>query len=341
MLALQMHNAKPLSMPVTAGGAIPDAAGGAIIRTAGLTKQYGDGRGVLAVDHLDLEVRRGEIFGLLGPNGAGKTTTIGMLTTRVKPSGGAAYLGSIDIARHPAMAKRYIGVVTQQNTLDRSLSVSENLYYHGLYFGMSAHAAHQRTAELLDLFLLKDRAQSEVDQLSGGMAQRLMIARALVHDPLVLFLDEPTSGIDPQTRLALWDIIRELNQRGHTILLTTHYMEEAEQLCDRIAIMDHGKILANDTAENLKRSIDAETIIELRVEGDVAPTIAAVRASAGVRSVEQTDGMLRIFTGEDSGIVANIVAAATSAGAQIRDLSVKPPTLENVFIQLTGRELRE
>lgn len=316
-------------------------AGETIIRTVQLTKRYGNGRAVLAVDRLDLEVRRGEIFGLLGPNGAGKTTTIGMLTTRVQPTSGSGFIGTIDVARHPAVAKRYIGVVTQQNTLDRALTVEENLYYHGLFFGMSRAEAKQRTTELLELFLLTDRAKAEVDQLSGGMAQRLMIARALVHDPLVLFLDEPTSGIDPQTRLALWDIIRELNRRGTTILLTTHYMEEAEELCGRIAIMDHGHILANDTPGALKRSLGAETVVSLRSEGDDQATKAAIERVSSVQRVERSGELFHIYCATDPRTVADIVAAASGAGSAVRDLSVSPPTLENVFIQLTGRALRE
>ncbi|HYM14235.1 MAG TPA: ATP-binding cassette domain-containing protein [Dehalococcoidia bacterium] len=313
-----------------------------IISTRQLTKRYGDGeRGILAVDRLDLDVSRGEIFGLLGPNGAGKTTTIGMLTTRVRPTAGRACIGAIDVAAEPAMAKRAIGVVTQTNTLDRALSVAENLYYHGLYFGMSARAARRRTAELLELFLLTDRADAEVDALSGGMAQRLMIARALVHDPAVLFLDEPSSGIDPQTRLAIWDIIRELNRRGHTILLTTHYMEEADQLCHRIAIMDHGRILAQDRPAALKQSIHADTVIDLRVDGDPQGARTVIAALPHVRSVELQDHNVHILAGNQAQVVADVVAAITASGIQVRDLSINPPTLEAVFIQLTGRGLRE
>ena len=264
-----------------------------------------------------------------------------MLTTRVQPTSGKAFIGGVDVARHPALAKRFIGVVTQQNTLDRSLTVEENLYYHGLFFGMTRAGSKRRTAELLELFLLKERATAEVDQLSGGMAQRLMIARALVHDPLLLFLDEPTSGIDPQTRLALWDIIRELNGQGTTILLTTHYMEEADELCDRIAVMDHGRILASDTPEALKRGLGAETVITLRVEGDEAATATAIEALDAVQRVERSGDRLHIYCGNDPRAVTDIVAAASAAGSVIRDLGVSPPTLENVFIQLTGRALRE
>ena len=203
-----------------------------VIQTIALTKVF-DGRGgqVRAVESLDLSVHRGEVFGLLGPNGAGKTTTVGMLTTRVIPTSGEAWVGGIDVVAHPAAAKQVIGVVPQTNTLDRSLDVSENLFFHGRYFGMSAKEANRRTGELLEQFRLADRAKAGADELSGGMAQRLMVARAIMHEPDVLFLDEPTSGLDPQSRLALWDVVNELHANGQTIVLTTHYMEEADTLC--------------------------------------------------------------------------------------------------------------
>src|SRR6266576_2810742 len=208
-----------------------------VIRTEQLTKIYPGG--ILAVDHLDLSVHRGEIFGLLGPNGAGKTTTAGMLTTRVIPTSGGAYVAGIDVVAHPAVAKQVIGVVPQTNTLDRALDVFENLYFHGRFFGMSAKTAKSAANDMLDKFRLHDRAHAPVLALSGGMAQRLMVARAIMHRPSILFLDEPTAGLDPQSRIALWEILAELHAEGQTILRTTHYMEEADQLRDRVAIMDH------------------------------------------------------------------------------------------------------
>ncbi len=217
---------------------------GAVIRTVGLSKTYPTG--VVAVDGLDLEVRSGEIFGLLGPNGAGKTTTVGMLTTRVIPTSGGAWIAGVDVLAHPTATKRVIGVVSQTNTLDRSLSVWENLYHHGKYFGMSTKGARAKADDLLERFRLADRADADVNTLSGGMAQRLMVARSIVHHPSILFLDEPTSGLDPQSRLALWEILREIHGDGQTIMLTTHYMEEADKLCSRVAIMDHGRLLALD-----------------------------------------------------------------------------------------------
>ena len=212
-----------------------------VIRTVDLTKVY-EGTDFRAVDELNLTVGAGEIFGLLGPNGAGKTTTVGVLTTRVIPTSGKAFVGDIDVVAHPTLAKQILGVVSQQNTLDRQLSVWENLYFHGRLFDMGARESRREADRLLEQFQLSNFAKASVYALSGGMAQRLMVARAIFHRPAVLFLDEPTAGLDPQGRLALWELLRVLNSEGQTILLTTHYMEEADQLCGRVAIMDHGRI---------------------------------------------------------------------------------------------------
>ena len=245
-----------------------DAGQDAVIHTEDLTKVY-PGTDFAAVDRLNLDVKTGEIFGLLGPNGAGKTTTAGMLTTRVVPTSGRAFLGGIDVAAHPALAKQLSGIVSQQNTLDRQLTVWENLYFHGRLFGMGAKRSRQVADELLEQFQLSKWGKASVYALSGGMAQRLMVARAIFHRPSVLFLDEPTAGLDPQSRLALWDLLGELHRDGQTILLTTHYMEEADRLCERVAIMDHGVILALDTPAALKQSIGADTVVTVKAAGDV------------------------------------------------------------------------
>src|SRR5277367_2067465 len=239
-----------------------------IIETVGLTKTY-SGTDFRAVDGLNLRVGTGEVFGLLGPNGAGKTTTIGVLTTRVIPTGGQALIGGIDVVEHPTLVKQLIGVVSQQNTLDRLLTPFENLYWHGRLFGMGAKESRQTAEDLLERFQLTRFAKASVYALSGGMAQRLMVARAIFHRPAVLFLDEPTAGLDPQGRLALWELLGELNGEGQTILLTTHYMEEADRLCHRVAIMDHGRILALDTPANLKAGVEADTIVTLKAAGDL------------------------------------------------------------------------
>ena len=311
-----------------------------VIRTEQLTKLY-PGR-ILAVDHLDLEVEAGEIFGLLGPNGAGKTTTAGMLTTRVIPTSGSAVVGGVDVMAHPTRAKRVIGVVPQTNTLDRSLDVYENLYFHGRFFGMAARTAKAEAHRLLEQFRLTDRARVPVLALSGGMAQRLMVARAIMHRPAILFLDEPTAGLDPQSRIALWEILGELHRDGQTILLTTHYMEEADQLCDRLAIIDHGRLLAIDTPAALKRSIGIEAMVTVTAVGDLARLAGALRDGVpGASRVENTDGVVRLWSSKTEGILPRIIDIAEAEGLAVTDLSATAPTLETVFINLTGKELRE
>jgi ABC-2 type transport system ATP-binding protein len=308
----------------------------------GLTKVYGARAGsVRAVDGLDLAVRRGEIFGLLGPNGAGKTTTVGMLTTRVVPTAGEASVGGIDVVAHPALAKQVIGVVPQTNTLDRSLDVFENLYFHGRYFGMSHRKARAVAQEFLERFRLADRARAEVDQLSGGMAQRLMVARAIMHEPAILFLDEPTAGLDPQSRIALWEVVRELHDAGQTILLTTHYMEEADQLCERVAIMDHGRLLALDTPARLKATVGADTEVRIQCDGDLhalAAHLESLRALAGGRVV---DDRLHVYVQPGGPALPELIAHADRGGFRVTDVGVTEPTLETVFIALTGKDLRE
>ncbi|HUJ56580.1 MAG TPA: ATP-binding cassette domain-containing protein [Gaiellaceae bacterium] len=308
------------------------------IRTEQLRKVYGT---LVAVDGLDLEVRSGEFFGLLGPNGAGKSTTIGMLTTTVVPTKGRALVSGLDVRREPARVKREIGVVSQANTLDRALTVWENLYYHGRFFGVPRARARARADELLEQFALTDRAGSMVFQLSGGLAQRLMIARALVHEPHVLFLDEPTSGIDPQTRINLWRILEELHRAGQTTLLTTHYMEEADVLCQRIAIIDHGKALAVDTPAALKREHGDETLITVTVEGDTARLAERAERLDGIRSVEQEGQVVRVHVRRSEGILSQLIAGAGELGLTVRDATSLPPSLETVFLNLTGREYRE
>jgi ABC-2 type transport system ATP-binding protein len=345
-----------------------DGAGPAeIIRTDGLTKTYA-GRGgaapTKAVDHLALSVRGGEIFGLLGPNGAGKTTTVGMLTTRVVPTSGRALVGGVDVVVDPSLAKQVIGVVPQSNTLDRALTVWQNLYFHGRYFGMDAEEATEEADRLLEQFRLADRAKADVATLSGGMAQRLMVARAIMHRPRILFLDEPTAGLDPQSRIALWEILSDLHaagpgdggcppdnggvsRSGLSILLTTHYMEEADRLCDRVAIMDHGRILALDTPAGLKRSLGADTIVRVGSEagndqGSLRRLASVLAAMDGARSAHVTEGGVLLYvSGPVARTLPRIFSTAETNGFAVTDLSVTEPTLEAVFITLTGKELRD
>jgi ABC-2 type transport system ATP-binding protein len=314
--------------------------GDTVIRTVGLTKVYPGG--VRAVDDLDLSVRRGEIFGLLGPNGAGKTTTAGMLTTRVIPTAGQALVGGIDVVAQPAAAKRLIGVVPQTNTLDRSLSVWENLYFHGRFFGMDARTAKAEATRLLEQFRLSERSDARVDALSGGMAQRLMVARAVMHRPSILFLDEPTAGLDPQSRIALWEILGGLHVDGQTILLTTHYMEEADQLCDRVAIIDQGRVVALDTPAGLKSSVGADAAVRVSAEGDLEELAQVLRDGiAGARDATVVGGQVLLAVQGTAGVLPAVVQTAERAGFDVTDLSVSETTLETVFINLTGKDLRE
>jgi ABC-2 type transport system ATP-binding protein len=264
-----------------------------------------------------------------------------MLTTTVVPTGGRALVSGLDVSRHAAEVKRQIGVVSQANTLDRSLTVWENLYYHGRFFGVPRPRARARADELLEQFALTERAASMVFHLSGGLAQRLMLARALVHEPQVLFLDEPTSGIDPQTRINLWRILGELNRAGQTTLLTTHYMEEADVLCERVAIIDHGKALAVDSPAELKRRHGAETLITVTVEGDPAPLAERAERLDAVRSVERDGQVVRVHASRSEGVLAQLVQQAADLGLPVSDATSLPPSLETVFLNLTGREYRE
>jgi ABC-2 type transport system ATP-binding protein len=312
-----------------------------VIRTENLTKLY-PGMDAAAVDGLNLSVLQGEIFGLLGPNGAGKTTTAGILTTRVVPTSGVAYVAGIDVRKHPALVKQVSGIVSQQNTLDRQLTVWENLYFHGRLFGINAKESRRRADELLERFSLTNWSKASVYALSGGMAQRLMVARAIFHRPAVLFLDEPTAGLDPQSRLALWDMLGELNATGQTVVLTTHYMEEADALCARVAIMDHGKILALDTPANLKKSTGADTIVTVKVSKDGEVLARALeRDIAGFVSSRVVDNVVTMQVEGSDRVVPRVVNVAEAAQIEIIDLTVAEPTLETVFISLTGKELRE
>jgi ABC-2 type transport system ATP-binding protein len=311
----------------------------AIITTEKLNKVYpGD---IHAVIDLDMEIRSGEIYGFLGPNGAGKSTTIGMLTTRVIPTSGSATVGGVDIVRHPALAKQVIGVVPQTNTLDRAMTVEENLFFHGRYFGMTSKEARSTTAELLTTVRLADRAKAPVLALSGGMAQRLMVARAIMHRPQILFLDEPTAGLDPQSRIALWEILLDLHRDGQTILLTTHYMEEADQLCDRVAIMDHGRILALDTPEGLKAGLGPDRIVTVSGIGDLESLASHLARVEGVTQTTVTADGVVLHANDADGLLPRLIHAADGTGATVTDLHLAEPTLETVFINLTGKDLRE
>jgi ABC-2 type transport system ATP-binding protein len=383
-----------------------DSGGESAIEVRDLVKRYPKSQ-FNAVDGISFVVRRGEIFGLLGPNGAGKTTTIGVLNTNVVPTSGKAWIMGIDVAADPISAKQAIAVVPQQSNLDRSLKVREILTFHAAYHGVPRKERNARADALLAELGLAERKNEKVTRYSGGMTQRIMIARALMHAPDVLFLDEPTNNLDPQSRLFLWDRIRELNQQGLTILLTTHDMDEADQLCARIAVMDHGKILVNDTSAELKKLIPGGTTLELRVRvpelvtvggvHEAQPTVRvleALRALPGVEKVDEVTAsaetpsgppngrpggggpggprgawgggggpgggaragaghgqqngglseegiaLFRLYAQDAGTLIVPAAQALAGTGVELRDLHLKRPSLEDVFIYLTGRALR-
>jgi ABC-2 type transport system ATP-binding protein len=316
-----------------------------IVEIRGLTKVYAEKQRVAAriaaIDGIDLSVEQGEIFGLLGPNGAGKTTTISIATTRALPTSGSVTIAGLDVVAKPATARRGIGVVPQYNTLDRSLTVFENLYFHCRYFGFSSADAKARAQQLLSQFHLQERGTTLPSKLSGGLQQRVQIARAIAHRPAVLFLDEPSAGLDPQSRIAMWEAVKGLGSEGITVVLTTHYMEEADEICNRVAIMDHGKLLAQDTPEQLKTSLGAQTKFELKLRRmeEVPELIKTLQQLPLVASVEATSEGVRVLSQGSDGLLPQIVQAAQTFG--LRDISMNEPSLETVFIRLTGRDLRE
>src|SRR5690349_17560467 len=322
----------------------PLAAGGGFVPRRKNKNQ--PAREVVALDGLSLDVNGGEIFGLLGPNGAGKSTTVGILTTRVRPTSGQTWIGDYDVWAQQVEVKRLIGVVGQRPNLDFALTAREILLYHGAYFGVDSRTRSTRATELLDRFKLSDRADQLVRGFSGGMMQRLSIARAMMHDPQVLFLDEPSAGLDPQTRLLLWEIIREYNQSGKTILLTTHNMEEADALCQRLAIIDHGRNIALGTPAELKASVPGGFLLRLRFENHSPELIERLNGLAGVREVrlneDETDGhKADVYADRGGSLVSEIANLAAGCSVELSDVHISEPSLENLFLHHTGRSLRE
>lgn len=315
-----------------------------VIQVKDLIKVYSapGGHRIDAVNGISFSVADGEIFGLLGPNGAGKSTTIGMLTTMVKISSGEAVIAGVDVAADNIAIKELIAVVPQATNLDRSLTARENLLFHAKYFGVPREEREARADELLELMALKGRAWDYPADFSGGMARRLMIARALMHEPRVIFLDEATTGLDPQSRLMLWHKIRELNEAGRTIFLTTHYMEEADQLCDRVAVIDHGRILALDTPANLKAMVPGGNVVELRTTAHDDGLVARLRDElTGLENIETEGQTVKLFLDRPEEGLIRAVEVARAHGTELESVKLQPITLEDVFVRLTGRGLRE
>jgi daunorubicin resistance ABC transporter ATP-binding subunit len=298
--------------------------------------------GFEAVKGVDFDVHRGECFGFLGPNGAGKTTTMKMIYGAVIPTGGELDVAGLDVRSSEREIKRRIGVVPQENNLDDDLKVKENLLVYGRYYDLPRKVALQRAEELLEFVELTEKAESQVDQLSGGMKRRLLIARALINDPEIVVLDEPTTGLDPQARHLVWDRLRALTLEGKTLVLTTHYMEEAEELCDRVAIMDRGRVLISDTPLALVRSLNMDATIFVSVETEPGEHLDAdLDLLPGVTGKERTGKDLRLRTEDTQTTIIGLMKLAAERGMRLRNLSVRSANLEDVFITYTGRELRE
>jgi ABC-2 type transport system ATP-binding protein len=318
-----------------------------------LVKTYparGKSPAVEAVRGISFSVEPGEFFGLLGPNGAGKSTTLGCITTLVRPTAGRVLVDGVDVARRPMEARRRIAVVPQNRNLDRDLTVREVLTYHGRYFGLAAAEREARADRLLDALQVAEKAAAKPLTLSGGQQQRVMIARALMHDPKVLLLDEPTTGLDPQARRLLWETLRGLHAGGLTIILTTHYMEEADRLCQRLAIVDHGRILTLDTPAALKKQLPGGQILDVwaRASAPLAPRLEGIVGVMRMEPIErhgEGDGegveRLRLFVDPADGLLDRVLHAVRDAGADLDHVSLTAPSLEDVYIHLTGKELRE
>ncbi len=306
------------------------------IHANNLTKSFD---GFVAVDGISFTIESGEIFGLLGPNGAGKTTTISMLSTMLKPTSGTATVNGHDIVTKEDDVRKSIGIVFQDQSLDEELTAYENMDFHGRLYRIAGEVRRQRISELLTLVGLDDRKDDLVKTYSGGMRRRLEIARGLLHEPKVLFLDEPTLGLDPQTRNHLWDYIARLNdEKGITIILTTHYMEEADRLCDRVAIIDRGTIIALGTTENLKASIGGDVVT---IASPDPGAIAGLLTAPWVSGIERHDGSVTIRMQDADRHIPGIVTDLHRSGIGITSLSVRKPTLEDVFLHYTGRTIRD
>ncbi len=323
---------------MSAGRSEDERADAPAISVEGLVRDFDD---IKAVDDVTFQVRKGEMFGFLGPNGAGKTTTISMMCTLLHPTSGSVVVWGNDARTQPDEVRSSIGIVFQDQSVDEELTGYENMWFHARLYKVPRDEVDPRIEELLDMVELSDRKDDQVKTYSGGMKRRLEIARGLLHHPKVLFLDEPTLGLDPQTRRHIWEYIRKLNdEEGVTIFLTTHYMDEADELCDRIAIIDHGRIVAMDTPERLKASLGGDVVL-LRMPECTEGCLDALRLVPGVSSVQPQDRGLILGVEEGASTIPRLLEVARSMDLEVESVMLKVPTLEDVFIRSTGRTLRD
>jgi ABC-2 type transport system ATP-binding protein len=303
-----------------------------------LVKRYGE---IRAVDGISFEVRKGELYGLLGPNGAGKTTTMSMLSGLLRPDEGRILFDGTDLAIDPIGVKARLGIVPQETALYETLTARENLRFWGGLYGLAGAALDKAVDRVLDLVGLAGRAKDAVKTYSGGMKRRLNLGLGLVHSPQAVLMDEPTVGIDPQARLNILEAVRNVTASGATVLYTTHYLEEAETLCDRIGIMDHGRILAEGTLEELKRRVGKKEIVTVRGSFDAEAAKARLAALPGVLAVTADTGRLVMSVDGSGRAAVDLLAGVLSSGMEIEGVSIQPPSLNSLFLDLTGRELRD
>jgi ABC-2 type transport system ATP-binding protein len=312
-----------------------------VIETRGLRRVFKSRKRVVeAVAGVDLTVSAGEIFGFLGPNGAGKTTTLRMLTTLLPPSGGTARVSGFDLLRQQAQVRGRIGYVGQAGGADREIIGRTELIFQGRLYGMSLTAARKRAGELIEMLELETCADRKVGTYSGGQKRRLDIGLGLVHDPQLLFLDEPTTGLDPQSRARVWDEVRRMHDRGTTVFLTTHYLDEADALCDRVAIIDYGKIVAEGTPDELKREV-AGDVVTLTVAGDQQRALDALKDQAFVREARLDEGSVLLYVDRGEVAMPSVLRLLDGAGLQLQTIGLHRPSLDDVFLRQTGRSLRD
>jgi ABC-2 type transport system ATP-binding protein len=309
-----------------------------MIEVRNLVKKYGD---YTAIDGINFKVRKGEIFGFLGPNGAGKTTTINILAGLSLPSSGVAMIAGQDVTKHPIGCKKRLGIATQDANFDHHLNIKDNLFYQGLLYGISRKELKKRVDAALRWSKLEKYSKKRFHQLSGGMQRRLVVARAMLSDPEIILLDEPTTGLDPQSRRQVWKYIKDLKEKKKTVLLTTHYIEEADILCDRISIIDHGRLIACGTPDELKRILDNDIVIDISLNHEVVSEHIEMDLNniSGVNYVTIRNNGVRIGVGNEA-VIEQVLSSIIKKKNRINGINIIHPTLEDVFLHLTGREMR-
>ncbi len=308
------------------------------IQIKSVSKKYGD---LTAVDNISFEIKEGELFGLLGPNGAGKSTLISIITTLIKPSGGQILVNGLDIKTKQSEVKKILGLVPQDIALYPTLTAGENLAFWGKMYGLGGRLLKERVKEALEIAGLSDRAKNRIDSFSGGMKRRINIAAALLHKPKVLIMDEPTVGIDPQSRNHILETVQKLNKEGMTVIYTSHYMEEIEFLCSYIGIMDHGKIIAMGTKEELRKLVSNKDVIKIKLTNENDAVFNTIKKLDNVDNITFIDGDLSINTGNADTVLAKIISTLENAKCKIQTINIEQSNLESVFLHLTGRALRD